>query len=422
MTSVKDQPWFKADNVQRVLNVMNGDGAETRVVGGAVRNALMGLAVNDIDMATTLEPEAVIARAKAHGMKPVPTGIDHGTVTVICNHQPFELTTLRTDVETFGRHAQVRFGTDWAEDAARRDLTINALYAGADGEVIDLVDGLADIETRTVRFIGDAELRIREDYLRILRFFRFFAWYGSGRPDAAGLKAAARARDGLSTLSAERIWAELKKILSAQDPSRALLWMRQTGVLTIILPESEKWGIDAITPLIATEEKLGWVPDPYLRLAAIIPPDEARVSAMASRLRMANAESARLKAFTRTPQIDDGMSRVALRQSLYRHGRDGSEIRLRLQLASARGKAAGGDLEQAASAARLSALLDTVTPWEKPVMPISGADVIAAGAAPGPAVGEILKALENEWVEGGFAYDRATLAARMETLVATWKP
>nr|WP_210259931.1 CCA tRNA nucleotidyltransferase [Martelella sp. HB161492] len=411
-----------AENVQRVLDVMNGDGAETRVVGGAVRNALMGLSVNDIDMATTLEPDAVIARAKAHGMKPVPTGIDHGTVTVICNHQPFELTTLRTDVETFGRHAQVRFGTDWAEDAARRDLTINALYAGMDGEVIDLVDGLADIETKTVRFIGDAELRIREDYLRILRFFRFFAWYGAGRPDAKGLKAAAKARDGIATLSAERIWSELKKLLSAEDPSRALLWMRQTGVLTLVLPESEKWGIDAIGPLIATEAQLGWTPDPYLRLAAIIPPDEGRVSAMARRLRLSNAEGARLKAFARAPQMGDGMSQAALKRLLYRHGRDGIEIRLRHLLASARGKAAAGDLEQAAASARLLVLLEMVTSWEKPLMPITGADVIAAGAKPGPQVGEILKLLENEWVEGGFAYDRATLAARMEALVATLKP
>ena len=198
---------------------------------------------------------------------------------------------LRADVETDGRRAKVSFGRDWKLDAERRDFTINALYAEADGTVVDLVGGIADIEARRLRFIGDAEARIREDYLRILRFFRFFAWYGDGRPDAEGLKACARLKEGLGQLSAERVWSELKKLLSAPDPSRALLWMRQAGVLTSVLPESEKWGIDAIHGLTKAEKDLGWTPDPLLRLEAIVPPDAARMKTLAERLRFSDRGS-----------------------------------------------------------------------------------------------------------------------------------
>src|SRR5690606_18366286 len=239
-------------------------------------------------LATTHLPEDTMRLAKDAGFKPVPTGIEHGTVTVVVRGRPFEVTTLRTDIETNGRHAKVVFGTDWQKDAERRDFTINALYAKVDGTIVDHVGGLADIETRTLRFIGDAEARIREDYLRILRFFRFFAWYGSGRPEADGLRASARLKDGLNQLSAERVWVELKKLLSASDPSRALLWMRQSGVLSVILPESEKWGIDAIHSLVRTEQELDWPTDALLRLESMVPPDAARVSEMGKRLKMSN--------------------------------------------------------------------------------------------------------------------------------------
>ncbi len=225
------------------------------------------------------------------------------------------MTTLRKDIETNGRHAKVAFGTDWKADAERRDFTINALYATANGEVIDYVGGLTDIETQTLRFIGDAEARIREDYLRILRFFRFFAWYGSGRPETDGLRASARLKDGLDQLSAERVWSELKKLLAAPDPSRALLWMRQAGVLTAILPESEKWGIDAIHGLVRTEADLGWPVDALLRLESMIPPDTARVDAMGKRLKMSNAERARLEAWARADAIKSEMSEQALKSS-----------------------------------------------------------------------------------------------------------
>ena len=287
--SIAGAAWLKDADLQRLLSALNAGGEEARIAGGAVRNALLGEAVADVDIATTTPPEETVRRAEKAGFKTIPTGIEHGTVTVTAGGRGYEVTTLRADVETDGRRAKVIFGRDWKADAERRDFTINALYAEADGTVVDLVGGLADLESRTLRFIGDAETRIREDYLRILRFFRFFAWYGSGRPDAEGLKACARLKDGLDRLSAERVWAELKKLLSAPDPSRALLWMRQAGVLTKVLPESEKWGIDAIHGLVAAERDLGWAADAMLRLEAIVPPDAERMQALAGRLKLSNA-------------------------------------------------------------------------------------------------------------------------------------
>jgi poly(A) polymerase len=416
MTSLADHAWFRDPALGRVLALLNADGGEGRVVGGAVRNSLMDLPVSDIDIATTLTPEIVMERATAAGIKAVPTGLQHGTVTLIIDGKPFEVTTLRTDVETDGRHAKVAFSTDWKADAERRDLTINALYADAKGEVVDLVGGLADIETRNIRFIGDAARRIAEDHLRILRFFRFFAYYGSGRPDAEGLKACSVARSKLKTLSAERVWSELRKLLGADDPGRALLWMRQVAVLTEILPETERWGIDAIPSLIATEKALGWAPDPLLRLAAIVPPDAARLQALAERLKLSNAEAASLKAWATAAPVNDEMSSAAFERLLYRNGVDGIIVRLKLALAVARGKAEG-DFDEMARSARLGKLLDQAAGWKKPQFPVNGGDVMLAGIASGPRVGELLAALENQWVEENFASDRAALLARLRERV-----
>lgn len=414
--NIAGQSWFSKPGLMRIFELLNADGGEVRVVGGAVRNALMGLPVGDIDLATTLPPQDVVERAREAGIKAVPTGIEHGTVTLVVDGEGYEVTTLRRDVETDGRHAQVAFGTDWKEDAERRDLTINALYADASGEVIDLIGGLADIETRTVRFIGDAATRVAEDYLRILRFFRFFAYYGSGRPDADGLRASARAKDKLSTLSAERVWSEMKKLLSADDPSRALLWMRQAGVLTQILPETEKWGIDAIHGLVAAEQALGWKPDALLRLASIIPPDVERLAAISSRLRMSKNEAARLEQWAKAPTIDPAMAETALDRLLYRQSPEGVKMRLRLALSSARADVSGGEASMQ-KIARLSTLLARAERFQKPVFPLSGADVLAAGVAPGPKVGEILEQLEDKWVEGNFALEREGLLGRLKGMV-----
>ncbi|MGN8151129.1 CCA tRNA nucleotidyltransferase [Agrobacterium sp. 22094] len=414
MSGIAGQSWFSKPGLQRIFSLLNADGGEARVVGGAVRNALMGLPVGDIDMATTLPPQDVVERAKEAGIKAVPTGIDHGTVTLVVDGEGYEVTTLRRDVTTDGRHAEVAFGTDWKEDAERRDLTINALYADASGEVIDLIGGLADIETKTVRFIGDAATRIAEDHLRILRFFRFFAYYGSGRPDADGLRASARAKDKLSTLSAERVWSEMKKLLGADDPSRALLWMRQAGVLAQILPETEKWGIDSIHGLVATEQALGWKPDPMLRLASIIPPDAERVAALSSRLRMSKNEAARLDQWAKAPAIDPSLAETALDRLLYRQGVEGVKTRLKLALSSARADMSAGETAMQ-KIAKLSALLARAEKFNKPSFPISGADVLAAGLPAGPQVGEVLSELEAAWVDGNFAADRETLLARLAT-------
>ena len=331
--------WLDDPALQRLLGVLSEGGEEARVAGGAVRNTLLGEPVGDIDIATTTLPGETVRRAEAAGFRAVPTGFDHGTVTVVANGVGHEVTTLRADVETHGRHATVAFGRDWTADAARRDFTINALYATASGEVIDLVGGLADLESRTLRFIGVAEDRIGEDYLRILRFFRFFAFYGRGRPDAAGLKACARLKDGLAKLSAERIWKELRRTLEAPDPSRALLWMRQTGVLTAILPESEKWGIDAIHGLMAAEASLGWAPDAMLRLEAIVPPQSERMEALATRLKLSNDDRQRLRDWAFAPAADAAMSEARLAKALYRGPRQGIADRLLLALASRRAAA-----------------------------------------------------------------------------------
>jgi poly(A) polymerase len=416
MVNVAHEAWFSAPDLKRAMALLNADGGEGRIAGGAVRNSLMGLPIADVDLATTLKPEEVMARAKAAGIKAVPTGIEHGTVTLVIGGRPFEVTTLRRDVTTDGRRAEVAFTDDWQEDASRRDLTINGLYADAAGEVIDLVGGLSDIETRTVRFIGDAETRIREDYLRILRYFRFFAFYGSGRPDAAGLRAMAREKDGLKRLSAERVWSELKKLLSADDPGRALLWMRTAGILTLILPETEKWGIDEVPGLIASERAFGWVPDPLVRLAAMVPPDAVRLAAMSERLKLSKQEAGFLAAWASSPLIPEKIAATAFRRMLYRSGSAGIAVRLKLQLSIVRAKAEG-DPGLMPEIARLSGLLREAMSWQKPAFPLSGADVLARGITPGPRVGELLSAIEEEWVAGDFNAGRTALLERLDALV-----
>ncbi|RWN55663.1 CCA tRNA nucleotidyltransferase [Mesorhizobium sp.] len=403
--------WLGERHLQRLLAALADGGEEARVAGGAVRNALIGQPVADVDIATTTVPDETIRRAEAAGFKAVPTGIEHGTITIVAGGKPFEVTTLRADIETDGRRAKVLFGRDWKADAERRDFTINALYAEADGTIVDLVGGIADVEARRLRFIGDPEARIREDYLRILRFFRFFAWYGDGRPDAEGLKACARLKEGLGQLSVERVWSELKKLLSAPDPSRALLWMRQAGVLTSVLPESEKWGIDAIHALTRAEKDLGWTLDPLLRLEAIVPPDAARMKTLAERLRFSVSDAGRLRQWALTAPVGPKTTEAELAKRLYRGDRQGLVDRLRLSLASARARAVE-DNDALLEAGGFSRLLAFAGKWKKPDFPLKGADLTRLGASPGPKLGATLKNLENEWIESGFALDRGALLKR----------
>jgi tRNA nucleotidyltransferase/poly(A) polymerase len=399
--SLRDWSLLRAPETVAVLQALDGADGVTRVVGGAVRDALLERPVTDADLATVLAPDEVLARAERAGLKTAPTGLAHGTVTVIAGGKPFEVTTLRRDVETDGRHAVVRFTADWAEDAARRDFTMNALYCDMAGEIFDPLGGIADLRAGRVRFIGDAEDRIREDYLRILRFFRFFAWYGSGRPDSEGLKACARLKAGIATLSAERVWAELKRLLSAPDPTRALLWMRTTEVLQKALPES--WGIDAIHRLVAAERAEGWQPDPLLRLAAVIPPHLARIDALAARLKLSRAETARLLAWADAPELAPDTDHRALAVALYRAGAGGILDRLKHALAR---EIDAGHMD---SAAKLRALIRIAETWRKPVFPLSGRDLVSSGMEAGPDVGKRLKDLEERWIESGFTLGRTGL-------------
>ncbi|MGE0500148.1 MAG: CCA tRNA nucleotidyltransferase [Rhizobiaceae bacterium] len=398
-------PWLADAGLQRLLAALSAGDEEARVVGGAVRNALIGQPVTDIDIATTTRPEDTSRRAEAAGFRAIPTGAEHGTITLVGDGRAYEATTLRADVETDGRHAKVVFGRDWKRDAERRDFTINALYATADGTVVDLVGGVADIESRTVRFIGDPEARIREDFLRILRFFRFFAWYGVGRPDADGLKACARLKQGLDRLSSERVWAELKKLLSAPDPTRAALWMRQASVLSRVLPESEKWGIDSLNPLVEAGKALGWPADPLLRLQTIIPPDAKRAADMAERLRLSRDETVRLVDWAETPAPKADTPEDALRRLLYRGKPQGIADRLSHALAKAR------DTDERAAVA-FAHQLGVARTWSKPRFPVSGRDLASLGVAAGPEMGALLKTLEDAWVESDFTLDRDALIER----------
>ncbi len=396
-----DWPLLKEPHVVAILAALDGESRATRIVGGAVRDALIGRPVGDADLATVFVPAEVVARCEAAGMRTVPTGIEHGTVTVIVDGKPFEVTTLRRDIETDGRHAVVRFTSDWKEDASRRDFTMNALYCDVAGEVLDPLGGVADLNAGRVCFVGRAEDRIREDYLRILRFFRFFAWYGRGRPDPEALKACAKLKSGLATLSAERVWAELKRLLKAPDPARALLWMRTTEILQKVLPES--WGIDAIHRVVETERGEGWNPDPLLRLEAIMPPHRARIDALAERLRLSRAEAARLHAWADAPEPDLAASDARFAQVLYRVGSQGVEDRIRHALA----RALADKNEEAAPALRRQAAFAAT--WKPPVFPVSGKDLVGAGVEPGPAVGKRLRELEERWVESGFSLSREAL-------------
>lgn len=412
--SAEEATWLFDSSLQALLAALCDGGGEARVVGGAVRNTLLGEPVSDIDIATTTVPEETAARAKNLGFHIVPTGIDFGTVTVVARGRLYEVTTLRADVDTDGRHVKVCFRRDWKTDAERRDFTINAIYAGRDGRVYDDVGGLRDIEHRVLRFIGNAEERIREDYLRILRFFRFYAWIGSGRPDTEGLRAAARLKGGLSRLSAERIWSELKKLLSAPDPVRSLLWMRQSGVLSVVLPETEKWGIDAIHALVETEKALSWKPDPLLRLESVVPPDAARLKILSSRLRLSNGEKKRLVQWAVSSPVPVDMSDMEIRRRIYREGRQPVLDRLHLAFAAARASAAGDGMALAASG-RYARLDTCACNWEIPVFPLNGQDIMTLGIGPGSEVGKILSELEDVWVQSGFQRDKASLLSLVST-------
>ncbi len=386
MTRLDDQPWLTAPQTRAVIAALEAAGGPgcARFVGGCVRNALIGRPVDDIDIATTLAPEAVMAAVKSAGLKAVPTGLDHGTVTAVSGGQPHEVTTLRRDVSTDGRNATVAFTDDWAEDAARRDFRLNALYAAPNGKVFDPTgQGVDDALAGRIVFVGEPETRIREDYLRILRFFRFHAWYGRGPADEAGLKACADLKDGMTRLSAERVSKELLKLLAAPDPAPALRLMADAGVLERVLPEH--------AGLALFESMVRVSPDPLLRLSALLPADADRVRVAARALRLSNAQKDRLVlALPTEPVVSLAMDDRAGRAALYRLDRRRFEDQLMRAFAAAP--------EKEAEAQRL---LDQAGAWPIPRLPVDGHDAARAGAS-GPAVGQMLKAFEDWWVDQDF--------------------
>ena len=399
-------PWLTQPPLSELLAILDGDGEEARVIGGAVRNALFGEPPGDIDIATTALPQEVSRRAEKAGFRTVPTGIEHGTVTIVAHGRPFEVTTLREDIETFGRKAVVRFGRNWQADAERRDFTINALAATRDGRVIDLVGGLADIEARRVRFIGEPAQRIREDFLRILRFFRFHARYGDGAPDAGGLAAAIMLRAGLELLSRERVHAEIAKLLVAPGAAPVLRVMVDAGLLTPIL------GVPLIAQfarLAAVEEAFALPPDAVRRLGALAVHVTDDADRLRVRLRLSNRENERLAAMA------DGWRSVApgdekpARALLYRLG---SERYLDHALfAWSRSGAAPDD-----PAWRVFATLPER--WSAPEFPLAAADFIARGVAAGPALGAALARAEEAWIATDFPTDAAIVTALADACAA----
>jgi len=393
MTHLTAQPWMTAPETRAVMAALNIGGGVARFVGGCVRNALIGAPVDDIDIATALTPGEVLVRAQEAGLRAVETGIDHGTVTLIADGRPFEVTTLRVDVTTDGRRAAVAFTDDWARDAARRDFTINALYADETGTIFDFVGGLGDIAERRVRFIGDPDARIREDYLRSLRFFRFFAWYGAAPPDADALAAIVRNRAGLKGLSAERVQKEFLRLLDAPDPMAALDAMNEAGVTTALVPEFTR--PERLACLIALDAPR----DAILRLAAGIATGDA--SQLAARLKLSSAAATRLAGLVAgNIQLTDGQS---VRRALYAH--DGAAVRDFAYLARARHEIDGAQMKAALAAAET---------WTRPRFPLTGNDVTARGVAPGPRVGALLGALERDWIDENFSASRETLLARLD--------
>jgi poly(A) polymerase len=395
-----DAPWLTSGGTARVLQLLNANGEEARVVGGAVRNALLKLAPGDIDIATTALPEEVMRRARAAGIKSVPTGIDHGTVTLVIDGHPYEVTTLREDTETFGRKAKVAFGRDWVRDAERRDFTMNGLSVDATGVVYDYVGGLADVAARRVRFIGDPDQRIAEDYLRVLRFFRIHAAFGAGEPDCEGYLACIRGRAGLAGLSAERVRMEMLKLLVAGGASAAALAMADGGLLQSLIGGVAYTG--PLSAIIAIERELGLPADATRRLAALTVAVTEDAKRLAARLRLSNAEAKALDSMGHRWWRFANKDEANARRLVYRLG--AHRYHDRVLLAWAR---SCGDVRSA----RWRELAELPQRWTPPKFPLKAADFIARGMAEGPALGHVLTLAEDAWLAADFPLDEAALAS-----------
>jgi poly(A) polymerase len=394
-----DVAWLQSPPLAQLLSVLDGDGEQARVVGGAVRNTLLHLPRGDVDVATTAIPAEVIRRTSAAGFKPVPTGVEHGTITVVVDGQPFEVTTLRQDVETFGRKAAVRFGRDWKADAERRDFTINALSVSADGIIHDYVGGLADVDARRVRFIGDPALRIAEDYLRILRFFRFHAAYGHGAPDAAGLRACIASRAGLDHLSRERVRMEVVRLVVAPGAVAAIGVMGESGLLVPVLG-----GVPLLASFAAMagiEDELGLQADPMRRLAALAVLAVEDAERLWQRLRLTNAEHERLASMAEAWwRISAALPEPYARELLYRIGPQ--RYVDRVLLAWSRASVSRAD-------PRWRTFVSLPDRWKAPKFPIKAADLVGRGVPKGPRLGAALRAAEAAWIAADYPSSAAEL-------------
>lgn len=403
---IASQDWMTAAETKAVIAALTRKGAIVRFVGGCVRDAILGRKVKDIDIATHDPPETVIKLLEAARIKAVPTGIEHGTVTAVINRAHFEITTLREDVETYGRHAKVAFTDDWKADAARRDFTFNAIFCGPDGTLFDPFGGIEDLHAGRVRFVGDPETRIKEDVLRLLRFFRFHAHYGKGAPDPAALAACRKLAEFLPTLSGERVAGEILRLLSAVDPAPVVDLMQKDGVLAHVLPEAEH--IRKLVTLAAIENELG-ENDPLLRLASMLRRDIEVAQAIAERLQLSRAERERLAALV-APEIPvtvTGDEKIH-RRELYRLG--AAHYRDLALLAWADSPAANNS--------RFQAMLASIQEWKPKEFPIKGRDVLALGIENGPKVGDFLRRVEDWWIGSDFRPDREACLEKLRKLAA----
>ena len=396
-------PWMISPETRAVMDALG----EARFVGGVVRNSLMGREVSDIDIATPLTPDEVTKRLEAVKLKAVPTGVEHGTVTAISNGRPYEVTTLRRDVSTDGRRAVVTFTTDWAEDAQRRDFTMNALYADATGEVFDTVGGIADLKAGRVRFVGDPVTRIREDFLRILRLFRFHAWYGKSEIDKPALQACAAEKAGLRQLSGERIAKEMLKLLAAEDPVPVLRSMAATGILSEVLPG--ELNIVRLERLVAIDGTNFFQPDAILRLAALLLDRAAAAHEITDRWKLSNADRDRLADIAgNTDKIVSYLSIKEVRKLLYKLGMARFKDRVSLKWA---------EDPKETNFVQWRALLAMADAWQRPKFPLDGGNVMAAGVPQGPLIGKILTEVEEWWIDSDFIDDEFSLAERLKAVV-----
>jgi poly(A) polymerase len=403
------QPWLIAPATITVMSSLEAAGGAgcARFVGGCVRDALLRRPVKDIDIATTLTPPRVLDALQAAGLRAIPTGIDHGTITALADGRAFEITTLRRDVETDGRHAVVEFTEDWTQDAARRDFRLNALYADRDGSIFDPTGGgLADIRSGAVVFVGDPAARIREDALRIPRFFRFLAWYGRGVPDPAGLSACRELALLIEGLSAERVSSELMKLLAAEDPRNAVRLMADAGVLERMVPNAVNRA--RFEALVKIETGILFSEDPLLRLAALLPDDPERAARTARALRLSNPQRSRLTAaLTPEPGLVSWMSPRQTRQSVYRLGVQAFSDRVTLAWATS---------PRPAAAIQWRALLSMGQTWTPPKLPLTGDEVAAAGVPPGPMIGAVLREVEAWWIDQDFISDKLSIMERLKSV------